>query len=153
MQRDPMHRDWPDILGGLALAAIGAAAAGWALAQYDIGTLRRMGPGFFPAVLGGLLTVLGLVVALPALRRRSDAPGIEPLAALAVLAAILVFGLGLFRIGLVAATAAAVLVASLPAPRPGWGWRLALAAAIALLTVLVFGFGLRMSLPLWPRLP
>ncbi|ARC88990.1 tripartite tricarboxylate transporter TctB family protein [Rhodovulum sp. MB263] len=148
-----MQKDWPDILGGLTLAALGAAAAGWALAHYDIGSLRRMGPGFFPVALGTLLTGLGLAIALPALGRQAGPrPGFEPCAVLAVLAAILVFGLGLFRIGLVGATAAAVLIATLPAPHPGRVWRLVLALAISALTVLVFGLGLRMNIPLWPRL-
>ncbi|MBL3567257.1 tripartite tricarboxylate transporter TctB family protein [Rhodovulum sulfidophilum] len=148
-----MQKDWPDILGGLVLATLGAAAAGWALAHYDIGSLRRMGPGFFPVVLGALLAGLGLAIALPALGREAGPrPGIEPRAAVAVLAAILVFGFGLFRLGLVGATAAAVLIAALPAPHGGRAWRLVLALAISALTVLVFGLGLRMNVPLWPRL-
>ncbi len=147
-----MQRDWPDLLGGLALAALGIGAAGWAVAHYSLGSLRQMGPGFFPAALGFALFVLGLIVALPALRRTADAPKVEPASALAVLGAILVFGLGLYRLGLVGATLAAVLVASIPAPRKGWVWRLVLAGVITVLTVTVFSIGLRMTLPLWPRL-
>ncbi|SFH32494.1 Tripartite tricarboxylate transporter TctB family protein [Palleronia marisminoris] len=148
-----MRRDWPDIWGGLALAAVGLSACGWALAYYDLGTLRRMGPGFFPTVLGAMLAALGLIVALPALRRTGVPSRVQPWAAAAVLASIVIFGLGLSRLGLVGATAASVLVASLPAPQPGWTWRMVLTLAVTLLTVLVFSFGLRMTLPLWPRLP
>ncbi len=148
-----MQRDWPDIFGGLILAALGAGAAGWAATYYDMGTLRRMGPGFFPVVLGGALCLLGLVVALPALRRSAPPVQIEPATALAVLAAIVIFALGLNRLGLAGSTALAVLIASLPAPRKGWRWRVVLALAVTALTVLVFSIGLRMTLPLWPRLP
>lgn len=147
-----MQRDWPDIYGGLILAAIGVGAAVWAAMYYDIGTLRRMGPGFFPLVLGTALFLLGMVIALPALGRTAVAPKIEPAAAVAVLAAIVIFALGLSRLGLAGATAATVLVATLPAPRKGWVWRVVLAAAITVLTVLVFSLGLRMTLPVWPRL-
>lgn len=147
-----MQRDWPDIFGGLILAAIGACALVWAALYYDIGTLRRMGPGFFPVVLGAALCVLGLIVALPALGRSGTAPKIEPASAIAVLAAILIFAFGLSRLGLAGATAAAVLVATIPAPRKGWVWRITLAAIVTVLTVLVFSFGLQMTLPLWPRL-
>lgn len=147
-----MQRDWPDICGGVILAALGAAAAGWAAMHYDIGTLRRMGPGFFPLVLGTVLVLLGLVIALPALARQAEPAKIEPAPVLAVLAAIIIFALGLTPLGLAAATAAAVLVASWPAPRQGWLWRITLAAAVTLLTVAVFSYGLRMTLPLWPRL-
>lgn len=147
-----MQRDWPDLLGGLALAALGIGAASWAAMHYDLGTLRRMGPGFFPVVLGGVLFVLGLVVALPALGRTAAAPKLEPGTAAAVLGAILIFALGLYRLGLAGATLSAVLVATIPAPRPGWAWRLVLAAAVTLLVIMVFSVGLRMTLPLWPRL-
>ena len=147
-----MQRDWPDILGGLILTAIGVGAALWAALHYDIGTLRRMGPGFFPVVLGAGLFVLGLVIALPALGRACTAPKVEPWTLLAVLAAIVIFALGLSRLGLAGATAVTVLVATLPAPRKGWVWRTVLALSVSVLTVLVFSIGLRMTLPLWPRL-
>lgn len=148
-----MRRDWPDIWGGLALAAIGAAAFAWAVAHYELGALRRMGPGFFPAVLGALLAVLGLIVAQPAWRRVSEPTPVQPMAAAAVLASILIFGFGLSSLGLVVATAASVLVATLPAPRSGWIWRLLLTVVVTALTILVFSFGLQMTLPLWPRSP
>lgn len=147
-----MQRDWPDIFGGVILAAIGAGVAIWAAVHYDVGTLRRMGPGFFPVVLGTVLSGLGLVVALPALGRTAAAPKIEVGAAVGVLAAILIFAFGLHRLGLAGSTALSVLVATIPAPRAGWVWRIVLATAVTVLTVLVFSFGLRMTLPLWPRL-
>ena len=148
-----MRRDWPDIWGGLTLAALGVCASGWSLAHYDLGTLRQMGPGFFPAILGAALAALGLIVTLPAWRRAGAPVPFHPQAAAAVLASILLFGFCLSRLGLISATAGAVLVASLPAPRDGWAWRFVLAAAVTGLTVLVFSYGLRMTLPLWPRLP
>lgn len=147
------QRDWPDFCGGLALAVLGAGAAGWAAAHYDLGTLRQLGPGFFPLVLGVVLLVLGLVVALPGLRQAAPATTVETGAVVAVLAAILIFGIGLPRTGLAGATATSVLVATLAAPQKGWRWRIMLSAAITALTVLVFSFGLQMTLPLWPRLP
>ncbi|WFE75862.1 tripartite tricarboxylate transporter TctB family protein [Roseinatronobacter sp. S2] len=147
-----MRRDWPDIFGGVILAAIGVGAALWAAMYYDIGTLRRMGPGAFPVVLGCALFVLGMVIAVPAMGRTAAAPKVEPAAAVAVLAAIVIFALCLSRLGLAGATAAAVLVATLPAPRKGWVWRVVLAAVVTVLTVLVFSVGLRMTLPVWPRL-
>lgn len=151
----PRQRHWPDILGGLILAALGAGAAVWAGLHHEVGTLRRMGPGFLPVGLGLGLAGLGLMIALPALvrleARTDEGAGIEAAPLLAVVAAILVFALGVQRAGLVGASFAAVLIATLPAPRPGWRWRLVLAGAITLLTVGVFHLGLRMTLPLWPR--
>ena len=146
-----MQRDWPDILGGLILAAVGIGAAVWAGLQYDMGTLRRMGPGAFPVALGLGLAGLGLVIALPALVRSGAGARIELVPLLWVITAILVFGLGLRWLGLVGVTLAAVLIATLPAQRAGWLWRVGLALGITALTVVVFHLGLRMTLPLWPR--
>lgn len=146
-----MQRDWPDILGGLVLAGVGLGAAVWAGLHYEIGTLRRMGPGFFPVALGVGLAGLGLVIALPALARKGEGARIEFAPVFWVIAAILLFGLSLRWLGLVGVTFGMALVATLPAVRHGWRWRVALALGITALTVLVFHVGLRMTLPLWPR--
>ncbi|MGY6632151.1 MAG: tripartite tricarboxylate transporter TctB family protein [Alkalilacustris sp.] len=146
-----MQRDWPDILGGLILAAVGIGAALWAGLHYDMGTLRRMGPGAFPVALGLGLAGLGLVIALPAVLRGGAGVRVELGPLLWVVTAILVFGLGLRWLGLVGVTCLAVLIATLPARRAGWVWRVGLALAITAVTVMVFHLGLRMTLPLWPR--
>ena len=39
--------------------------------QYQFGTAAKMGPGYFPTVLGGIMTVLGLMLALPAMSSKS----------------------------------------------------------------------------------
>jgi hypothetical protein len=62
------RRDYTDILGGALLVAFGLGV-GFYAQRYNIGTLTRMGPGFFPAALGFLLALLGLAILLPGLRR------------------------------------------------------------------------------------
>lgn len=148
-----MNRDWADICGGAVLALLGLGVAINAGLRLDFGTLRAMGPGFFPTVLGAMLALLGASVAVPAWRRGADTLTIRWGDAAAVIAAILIFGLGMSRLGVVLACFLAVLIASLPAPHPGWRWRLVLACAVTVLTYIVFILGLRMSLPVWPRLP
>ncbi|MBN2740542.1 MAG: tripartite tricarboxylate transporter TctB family protein [Rhodobacteraceae bacterium] len=145
-----MKRDIPDLAGGLLLSVIGVFVVLYASTQYDIGSLRRMGPGFFPALLGGVLAVLGLMIALPALARNGSPICIARKEALAVLMAILVFATGLERAGLVPVTLASVLIASIAAPDRRIGWRLALALIVTTLSVVVFHFGLKMTVPLWP---
>jgi hypothetical protein len=147
-----MKRDIADLAGGAVLAAIGTFVAVYAVMHYDIGTLRRMGPGFFPALLGGVLLVLGLMIALPAWARGAVPVHIAWKDAVAVLTAILIFAAGLERGGLVLVTSAAVLIASIAAPDSRIGWRLVLAGVVTALSVLVFHFGLRMTVPLWPGL-
>jgi hypothetical protein len=55
-----------DFWAGLMFIAFGLFAAVWAYANYQMGTAVRMGPAYFPTVLGGLLTVLGVLVLLEA---------------------------------------------------------------------------------------
>lgn len=145
-----MRRDWTDLVSGGLLAGLGLAVAGYAAAHYDIGTLRRMGPGFLPVGLGVMLAFFGAAVALPAWGRTGEPVVFAWREVLAVLAAILIFGTGMHRIGLVPATAAAVLIASLPAPHGGVLWRLVLAAVISAITWAVFSVGLKLSIPVWP---
>ena len=52
-------RDRLDLTGGSLMVAVGLFAALYAR-QYEFGTLARMGPGFFPQVLGWVLVVLGV---------------------------------------------------------------------------------------------
>ena len=56
-----------DFWSGVIFIAIGLFAIIHG-AKYTIGTAARMGPGYFPRILGILLIVLGAILALRALR-------------------------------------------------------------------------------------
>jgi len=56
-------RNQKDFWAGLMFLAFGLAFALVAL-NYQMGTAVRMGPAYFPTVLGGLMAVLGLIVFL-----------------------------------------------------------------------------------------
>jgi magnesium-transporting ATPase (P-type) len=69
------HKDY---YGGALMVFIGL----WAAIQgstYALGTLSRMGPGFFPTALGVILVLLGVAIALGARRAPKDAPAEKPL--------------------------------------------------------------------------
>jgi len=51
-----------DFWSGLMFIGTGVFFAVWAMTHYQMGTAVRMGPAYFPAVLGGLLAVLGLII-------------------------------------------------------------------------------------------
>jgi hypothetical protein len=59
-----------DAIGGLLMLALGAGTALHAQ-SYNIGTLRRMGPGFFPTILGILLALIGATMVLTSWRTQS----------------------------------------------------------------------------------
>ncbi len=73
-----------DLWAGLMLIGIGAAAMLIAR-NYPFGTALRMGPGYFPVVLGALLIVFGLVILAAGLRRSERIAGSWSLRALIIL--------------------------------------------------------------------
>ena len=54
-----------DFFSGLMFMLVGIAFA-WGATSYNVGTGARMGPGYFPLVLGVLMAFLGLVIAIKA---------------------------------------------------------------------------------------
>ena len=145
-------RDYRDVAGGLVLILLGVAVSGYAFSQYDLGTLRRMGPGMFPTILGIALALLGLLQVIPALTRPGQMPEIRVFSPLFVLSGCAAFALTLTSFGLLPAVAALIVVSSLAELeiRP---IRLALLiVALCLLAWLVFGLGFGLNLPMyrWP---
>jgi hypothetical protein len=51
-----------DFWSGVMFVGVGAFFLIWAVANYQMGTAVRMGPAYFPVLLGGLLAVLGAIV-------------------------------------------------------------------------------------------
>lgn len=77
-------RNNKDLWAGLMLAGTGAASLLMAR-EYPLGTALRMGPGYFPRVLGALLILFGLYVTLTGLRRHETIQGGWSLRALILL--------------------------------------------------------------------
>ncbi len=102
-----------DFWSGVMLIATGTAAILIAR-NYQFGTSLRMGPGYFPTVLGGLLVVFGIIVGAKGFR--SDAERFEEswsLRALIVLPLSLVlFGLLIDRAGFIPAMLALIVGAA-----------------------------------------
>lgn len=146
-----MKRDYFDLWGGALLALCGVAVAAYSVNHYEFGELRRIGPGFFPAVLGGVLACLGLAIAVPAFLRRGTREEVALKEGLFILVAVVTFALLVERAGVLLTTLIVVLIATVPATRPGWIWRIGVAVAVALITCLIFILGLGMTLPVLPR--
>lgn len=58
----------PDVLAG-ALFLLAGVGVFTVAGQYPVGDAARMGPGYFPRLLGGLLAVIGLAVLAGSLRK------------------------------------------------------------------------------------
>jgi Tripartite tricarboxylate transporter TctB family len=146
-----------DILAGLIFVAFGLAFAITSL-RYQLGTPLRMGPGYFPLALGGILVFLGLLIVGKGFISGSGAEerlGSVPWRALfLIVLAVLFFGLTVRGLGLVPATAVTALLTSLASYRTGILAAVAIAAGLTVLCVLIFVLALQLRLPLFgPWLP
>lgn len=142
-------RDIHDVIGGAAMGVIGLGFAVYGHVHYAMGTSARMGPGYFPIVLGWLLAVLGLLVALPAFWRQGTPIVVQWKNLAFSVASLLVFAALLRTGGIILAAFTASLVALVPA-RMRLRTRFTVSAVVALITVLIFVVGLQMVLPTWP---
>jgi putative tricarboxylic transport membrane protein len=99
----PSILDNKDVWAGLFLIVVGATAIVLAR-NYTFGTALRMGPGFFPTVLGGFMILSGLYILANGLRSGDALEGSWPLRALIVLPlALVLFGVLIDRAGFVPA--------------------------------------------------
>ncbi|POR55225.1 tripartite tricarboxylate transporter TctB family protein [Bosea psychrotolerans] len=143
--------DWQDLLFGLFLVAV-AAAALIATRHLVVGHAADMGPGYMPRVVSFGLLGFGLFFCARGARRAGPAivpVQIRPL--LAVLGAVGIFALTAERLGLAIASVVTVILAGF-ATREGrlretvpFALLLSCAAAILFIKVLA------LPVPLWPR--
>jgi len=139
-----------DFWAGVLFIVIGGLGVGIAF-SYAMGSAGRMGPGYFPRWLGSIMIGLGLLLVLRSFRLRGDAisfPTFRPV--LIVLAAVLVFGLTVVKLGLVIATILVVLIASTASHEYRWKESIIAAVILAAFVVLAFRYGLQLQLPTWP---
>ena len=146
-----------DILAGLIFVAFGLAFAITSL-TYELGTPLRMGPGYFPLALGGILVLLGLLIVGKGFISSSSAEGrfgsVPWRALVLLLVAVLFFGLTVRGLGLVPVTAVTALLTALASYRTGILAAAAIAAGLTVLCVLIFVLALQLRLPLFgPWLP
>lgn len=141
-------RDIHDLVGGLLMTAAGLFFALHGR-DYDFGTTARMGPGYFPVVLGWILAMLGLAVAVPAWWRRGSAVTVQWNNLFWCVLSLLFFAITLHALGVVVASFLAALLSLVPSSM-GLRTRLTVCAVVALLTTLIFPIGLQMILPIWP---
>jgi len=143
-------RNSKDFLAGLLFLAIGAGAI-LVAREYPIGTAMRMGSGYFPTVLGGILILFGLFLAARGVRSSERAPiawGWWPLAC--IVASMVLFGFLLPRLGLVPALAAMFFAAAAGGREFRFGEVLALTALMTAFAVGVFVYALKLPFQLFP---
>lgn len=139
-----------DFFAGLLFVAFGVFAIIIAR-DYPLGTAARMGPGYFPRLLGMLLIVLGVALSLTALRGHGPPlPGWKWRPVSIVLLSVVAFGLVLTHAGLVLSTIGLIVIASTASREFRFRESLLSGVLLAALSVGVFVIGLKLQLPIWP---
>src|SRR5690554_4460031 len=106
------NSDFRDVAGGILVFLVGGFAAGYALINFKLGTLSRMGPGMVPTAIGLIMCGLGISIALPALVRSGARPKIEFRPLVMILLSILLFALTIRHLGMMPTIFLVSLVAS-----------------------------------------
>jgi hypothetical protein len=141
-----------DFWAGLMFLVTGLFFAVWAIAFYQMGTAVRMGPAYFPTVLGGLLAFLGLVVLVGSLAIEGEPVArfhFRPLVLITV--ACVAYGYLMKPLGLVGATAALVFISAFGGHEFKWKEVTILYVILMLFSWLVFVKGLTLPFPMWPE--
>ena len=147
MQLDFRHNQ--DFWAGVMLIATGLAAVVIAR-DYAFGTALRMGPGYFPSVLGGLLVLAGLYLVVKGLRSGEKITGTGSVRALIVLPLSLVlFGLLMEYAGFVPALAVLIFGSAAAGTEFKFGEVALLTVFLTVMCVLVFVWGIGLPYPLF----
>jgi hypothetical protein len=141
-----------DFLTGVMFVFFGGTAAGMS-ADLTIGSAAKMGPGYFPLVLGAFLIVLGVVILLQSViwakgLQAWPALQLKPLAV--VLLSVVLFGQILRPLGLLLSTAGLVVLASKASHEFRWQEALLNAAVLMAIVLVVFVYFLEFQIPIWP---
>lgn len=151
-----------DFFSGLMFMGVGVAFAWGAATNYTVGNGARMGPGYFPLLLGVLLAILGAAITFEALVvETEDGEKIgtwawKPL--FFIIAANLVFGVllgGLPSIklpafGLITAIYALTIISSFAGDEFKLKEVLVLATVLSIMSYLAFIVLLKLQFPVWP---
>ena len=122
--------------------------------HYRLGSAARMGPGYFPVMLGGLLAVIGGIVFFRSFVTRGGKVAPIPLRLLFLITlSLLGFGYLLQPIGLVLALVLLIVLSAWAGHEFRLREVLLLSFVLIVLSVVVFAKGLGLPFPLWPKFP
>lgn len=150
-----------DFFSGLVFTLVGASFA-YGATSYTIGSGARMGPGYFPLMLGIILAVIGAFILFKSMV--VETPTGDPIGAWAwkplsfIIAGNLLFGVllgGLPSIkfpamGLIVAIYGTTLVVSMAGGKFKLKEVLALATVLSIMSYLAFIVLLKLQFPVWP---
>lgn len=141
-------RNNKDFWAGIMLIGTGAVAI-FIARDYPFGSTMRMGPGYFPSILGGILALFGIYVMAMGLSRNEKIQGSWSLRALIVLPlSVLLFGILMKHAGFIPALAALIFGSAAAGKEFKFVEVLLLTVVLTGLSVALFIWGLGLPYPL-----
>lgn len=139
-----------DFWAGLMFIAFGVGF-GWVAQSYQMGTSVRMGPAYFPTVLGGILAVIGVGILIESFFAKGEpVPKFYFRPLILIVLAVVLFGILLKPLGLVLSTAVLVGLGAFGGFEFKWKEVSILYVVLAIFSVWVFVKGLGLPIPVWP---
>ena len=143
-----VFRNNKDFWTGLMFSGIGVAAM-FIARNYPFGTTLRMGPGYFPRALGGILIFFGVYVMVRGLRSNEKIEGNWSIRALIVLPlAMVLFGILMDLLGFIPALVALIFGSAAASREFKFVEILLLTVLLTSLSVAMFIWGLGLPYPL-----
>lgn len=134
--------DATEAIAGALFIAFGLFFGVQAL-NLELGTAFKMGPGYFPLVLSGILILLGLAILASAVNKAGDATGAYAWRGMMfILPAPVFFGLTVQGLGFVPAIFLTTIIAAMASFKMRLHWALLLAVVLTVFSTLVFSYGL-----------
>lgn len=147
-----MIKSKKDLYAGIMFIAFGL---GFALVatNYPMGTAVRMGPAYFPTILGALLAMLGIIIAIRGFTTTDEDPTPTQWSTLFwILGSAVLFGLLVdpLKVGFVAAVFGAVVMCAYGGYEFKWKEALIEATVLVVVCYLAFVYGLGLPFRLFP---
>ena len=142
-----------DFVSGLMFIVVGVIFAVGAT-NYSMGSSAKPGAGYFPLILSVIMAILGAVVLFKSLTIETE--GGDPIGDIAwrpllvIVAAVLMFGLALPRLGMFATIPLLIVMVSFAGDEFSWKGVLASSIVLTLFSWVVFIWGLGLTIPLKP---
>ena len=142
-----------DLLSGAIFILLGAAF-GYAALAYPMGTALRMGPGYFPIILAGILVALGAVILVQSFAKGPDeieVGSVPWLGLVLVTASLVFFGFTVRGLGLAPSLFVTVAMTAFASSRTSVLGALVISACLTALCMVIFVWTLGLPLPMIGR--
>lgn len=136
-----------EVAAGFLMLLIGLAAL-LIVSDYNIGSARRMGLGYFPLILSGLLSLVGVLIIVTGVK--SDAkslPNVSWRPMVVIFISLFGFMLGMYLGGLLPAIVLTIAISSLADKKSTWKDVLLLAGLVPVAAWLIFNQALSLPIP------